>query len=104
MLTPPYQEIEALLKEVVGGKKLSGTKITKLQEIVMKSLKVCNLERPAVVWDRVFDLHFSMIPSLSLCFIEHTNHSQTLRKYLAYTYLMPLLGLPGIKQISILYP
>jgi len=40
--------MEALLKDIVGGKKLSGTKITKLQEMAMKSLKVRNIERLVV--------------------------------------------------------
>ncbi|CCA70735.1 hypothetical protein PIIN_04669 [Serendipita indica DSM 11827] len=34
-----FQEIEALLKEVVGGKRLSASKMTKFQEMAMKSLK-----------------------------------------------------------------
>ncbi|KIM34112.1 hypothetical protein M408DRAFT_90756 [Serendipita vermifera MAFF 305830] len=34
-----FKEIETLLKDVVGDKKLSGTKITKLQELAMKALK-----------------------------------------------------------------
>ena len=38
--------MEALLKDIVGGKKLSGTKITKLQDMAMKSLKASAFECP----------------------------------------------------------
>lgn len=41
------QELEALLRDVVGGKRLSASKMAKLQEMCMKSLKVCILKRRA---------------------------------------------------------